>query len=132
MAEFALLCPLFLFLVFLSITFAVIGQAALAVSQLAYTGARYAAVHPELTATQVQSYIKSGVVGSPTITGSGGTHLTVTVLPAASSGQPVSVTVAYDLDSNALVSMMKDAFTSLGLNTTFPTTLSATQIAASE
>jgi Flp pilus assembly protein TadG len=132
MAEFALLIPLFLFLVFLTITFAVIGQAALAVSQLAYTGARYAAVHPELTAAEVQSYITSGAVGSPTITGNSGSNLTVTVQTAAGFAQPVSVTVAYDLNSNALVSMMQNTFTNLGLNTSFPTTLSATQIASSE
>jgi len=54
------------------------------------------------------------------------------VQTAAGFAQPVSVTVAYDLNSNALVSMMKNTFTNLGLNTSFPTTLSATQIASSE
>lgn len=132
MAEFALLLPLFLFVVFLSITFAMIGQSALAVSQLAYTGARYAAIHPELTASEIQSYITSGAVGSPTITGGGGSNLTVTVTQAAGFGQPVTVTVTYDLSSNSMVSMMNTMFTSLGMNATFPTTLSATQITSSE
>src|ERR1700675_5108179 len=77
MAEFALLAPLFLFVVFVAITFAVIGQSALAVSQLAYNGARYAAVNPGLTNAQVQTYIKSGAIGAPSITADGGAHLTV-------------------------------------------------------
>src|SRR5258707_15408256 len=76
MAEFALLAPLFTFVVFLGITFAVIGQSALAVSQLAYNGARYAAVNPGLTSSQVQTYIKSGAVGSPSITSGGGSSRT--------------------------------------------------------
>ena len=82
MAEFALLAPLFLFVVFVAITFAVIGQSALAVSQLAYNGARYAAVNPGLTNTQVQTYIKSGAIGAPSITAGGGANLTVTVVQA--------------------------------------------------
>jgi Flp pilus assembly protein TadG len=132
MAEFALLLPLFLFLVFLTVTFAVVGQAALAVNQLAYNGARYAAVHPELSAEEVEAYITSGAIGSPTITGDGGSNLTVTVEEAGGFGQPVGVTVIYDLSSNPMVSLMESLFGGLGFNVDFPTTLSATQIALSE
>src|SRR5438046_2464695 len=131
MAEFALLAPLFLFVVFLGITFAVIGQSALAVSQLAYNGARYAAVNPGLTSAQVQSYVTSGAIGSPTITSGGGSHLTVTVTQAT-FGNPVTVTVAYDISSNPLVSAMASLFSGFGFGTTLPTTLSATEIVMSE
>src|SRR5260370_12342288 len=95
MAEFALLAPLFLFVVFVAITFAVIGQSALAVSQLAYNGARYAAVNPGLTNAQVQTYIKSCAIGAPSITAGNGAHLTATVVQAR-FGQPVSATHASD------------------------------------
>ena len=131
MAEFALLAPLFLFVVFIAITFAVIGQSALAVSQLAYNGARYAAVNPTLTSAQVKSYILSGAIGAPSITANNGSHLTVTVTQA-SFGQPVTVTVAYDLSSNSIVSSMTTVFNGLGFHNTFPTTLSSTEIVMSE
>jgi Flp pilus assembly protein TadG len=132
MAEFALIVPLFVIIIFVAITFAVIGQAALAVSQLAYAGARYAAVNSSLSKSALQSYIASGALGSPTITGAGGKNLTVTVTPASGFGQPVTVTVSYDLTGNALVSSMSGLFGGLGMKTTFPTTLTATQSVMSE
>lgn len=132
MAEFALVTPLFIVMLFMAITFGVIGQAALAVGQLAYNGARYAAVNPTLTSGQVAGYIRSGNLGSPTITSDGGAHLTVTVVQASSFGQPVQVTISYDLSSNPLVSSMSAMFAALGLAQTLPTTLTATQIAMSE
>ncbi|MDO8432396.1 MAG: hypothetical protein Q7S58_08320 [Candidatus Binatus sp.] len=129
MAEFALMAPLFLFIVFLGITFAVIGQSALAVSQLAFNGARYAAVNPNLTSAEVQTYITSGAIGSPSITSGG--HLTVTVVQAT-FGNPVTVTVSYDISSNPLVSSMATLFSGLGFGQTLPTTLSATEVVMSE
>ncbi len=131
-AEFALVLPLFLFILFMAITFAVIGQAALAVSQLAYNGARYAAVNPQLSASQVTTYIQGGSLGSPTITGNNGANLTVTVTPASGFGMPVTVTISYNLTSNALVSGMSTMFAALGFSQTFPTSLSATESAMSE
>ena len=132
MAEFALLTPLLMFVLFMTITFAVIGQAALAVSQLAYNGARYAAVNPTMTGAQISSYIKSGNLGSPTITANSGSHLTVTVTQASGFGQPATVTIAYDLSSNALVSSMSTMFAALGLAQTLPTSLTATETAMSD
>lgn len=131
MAEFAILAPLFLFVVFVAIAFAVIGQSALAVSQPAYNGARYAAVNPQLSSSQVQTYILSGAIGAPSITAGNGAHLQVTVVQAV-FGQPVSVTVAYDLSSNDIVSTMTTLFNGLGFSQTFPTSLSSTEIAMSE
>ncbi len=130
MAEFALIVPLFVIIIFVAITFAIIGQAALAVSQLAYAGARYAAVNSSQSASQLQAYIASGALGSPTITG--GANLTVTVTPASGFGQPVTVTISYDLTGNPLVSSMSGLFRGLGMNATFPTTLTATQSVMSE
>ncbi len=131
MAEFALLAPLFLFIIFLGITFAVIGESALAVSQLAYNGARYAAVNPALTSAQVQTYIKSGAIGSPSITANSGSLLTVTVVQGT-FGNPVTVTVAYDISSNSLISSVSHLFTGLGFGHTFPTSLTATEVVMSE
>jgi Flp pilus assembly protein TadG len=131
MVEFALLAPLFLFVVFMAITFAVIGQSALAVSQLAYNGARYAAVNPNLTSAQVTSYVKSGAIGAPSITSSSGSHLTVNVVQAT-FGNPVKVTVAYDLSSNSIVSSMTTLFNGLGFSQAFPTSLSATEVVMSD
>jgi Flp pilus assembly protein TadG len=132
MAEFALMVPLFIAVVFIAITFAVIGQAALAVSQLAYNGARYAAVNPSLSTSQVAAYIQSGNIGSPTITGNGGANLTVSVSRAGGSYQPVTVTVTYNLQSNAVVGLMANVLGALGYGSSFPTKLSATEIVMSE
>lgn len=132
MAEFTLVIPLFLFMLFITITFAVIGQAALAVSQLAYSGARYASVNPTLSPSQLADYIKSGSLGSPTITADDGANLTVMVTPAAARGQPLSVTVAYNLAGNALISSMSNLLAALGMSQVLPTTLSATESAMSE
>lgn len=131
-AEFALMVPLFIGVVFIAITFAVIGQAALAVSQLAYNGARYAAVNPTMSTSDVAAYIQSGAIGSPTITGDEGANLTVTVSRAGGSYQPVTVTVSYNLASNALVGSMARVLDALGLSASFPTTLSSTEIVMSE
>lgn len=132
MAEFALITPLFIVMLFMAITFGVIGQAALAVGQLAYSGARYAAVNPTLTSDQVAGYIRGGKLGSPTITSGGGAHLSVTVVQASGFGQPVQVTISYDLSSNPLVSSMSTMFAAFGLSQTLPTTLTASEIAMSE
>jgi Flp pilus assembly protein TadG len=132
MAEFALMVPLLIAVVFIAITFAVIGQAALAVSQLAYNGARYAAVNPTLSTSQISSYIQSGNIGSPTITKNSGANLTVTVTRTGGSYQPVTVTVAYNLSGNPLVGSMSKLMSALGYGSSFPTTLSATEIVMSE
>jgi len=132
MAEFALLTPLLVLIIFLAITFAVIGEDALAVSQLAYAGARYASVNSTQSATAIVAYIKSGSLGAPTITGNNGQNLTVTVTPAASFGQPVTVTIAYNLSNDALVTSMSKLFSGLGLAQALPTTLTATESVMSE
>ena len=132
MVEFALVTPLFILMLFMVITFAMIGQYALAVGQLAYNGARYAAINPTLTPAQVAAYIKAGNLGAPTLTSGGAANLSVSVTPASGFGQPVIVTITYDLTAAGLVSTMSTMFTHLGLPQTMPTSVTATQAAMSE
>ncbi len=132
MVEFALLAPLFIFFIFIALTFAVIGETQLAVSQLAYSGARYAAINPDLSASAIEAYIKSGELGSPTITANSGALLAVSVEQASKFGQPVTVSISYDLSSNALVADMAALFSGLGMPQTLPTTVSATETTMSE
>src|SRR6266851_4394198 len=111
-----------LILLFVTIQFALIGDAALAVTELAYVGARYAAVNPSFDQSTVATYMKS--VASPTIGGNNGADLTITVNPTAplprAIGTAVSVTVSYKLNSKLF---LPNPF----LGITFPTTLSGIQ-----
>ncbi len=67
--EFALVLTVAMIVLFVAIQMAVIGQAALALGQMNYQGARYAAINSSATCGQVASYMQS--VGSPTVTKSG-------------------------------------------------------------
>src|ERR1700722_2958522 len=86
--EFALVLTVAMIVLFVAVQMALIGQAALALGQMNYQGARYAAVHPDAGATSVpsgstelsiQAYMLS--VGSSTITnnwaGSSNNHIYV-------------------------------------------------------
>jgi Flp pilus assembly protein TadG len=132
MAEFALITPLFIAVVFVAITFAIIGQTALAVTQLAYNGSRYAALNPSMTASALQTYIGSGAIGAPNITGANNGNTTVTVTQATGFGKPVTVKVSYDLANVGVVTSIASILKSLGIGASFPTTLSATEIAVSD
>ena len=66
MVEFALLATVGLMVLLVGIQFAMIGQAALAVSQGAYIGARYASVNSAASQDTVKNYIVANA--SPTIT----------------------------------------------------------------
>lgn len=132
MVEFALLAPLMVLFIFVGLTFAVIGETQLAVSQLAYSAARYAAVNPTLSASSIETYITSGQLGSPTITANNGALLTVNVQQATAFGDPVTVSISYDLSSNALIGGMTTLFAGLGMPQTLPTTVSATETTMSE
>jgi hypothetical protein len=71
---------------------AFIGQAALALGQMNYQGARYAAVNPTFDCSSVAPYMAA--VGSPTVTRHGVTcssSCTSTSGPTASPGQGVQV-----------------------------------------
>lgn len=126
MVEFAMVMTVALLVLLVSIQLAMIGQAALAVSQSAWHGARYAAVNPTYTQGQVASYMIAHA--SPTITTGGGSHLTITLNPAGAGrtfGQPVTVNVAFEATP---VIVLPNPF----LGITFPTSLTSQQTAMSE
>lgn len=126
MVEFAMVMTVALFVLLVSIQLALIGQAALALSQAAWHGARYAAVNPTLDEGAVRSYMIAHA--SPTITSDGGSNLTITLNPAAAPrtfGQPVTVNVSYNATPQIV---LPNPF----LGITFPTTLTSQQTAMSE
>jgi hypothetical protein len=133
MAEFALLMPVAIFVLFVSVQFALLGTAYLALGQMNDQGARYAAVHWDCGQASctgggqsVRSYMIS--VGSPIITQSGGSNLNITVSPAAprTRGQTVTVSVTYTIPSSVI--FLPNPF--LGIR--FPTSFSDSKSAFSE
>jgi Flp pilus assembly protein TadG len=120
MVEFAMVMTLALIILLVSIQMAMIGQAALAVSQLAWHGARYAAIHTTETSSEVSAYMISKA--SPTLKSS---DLTITVSGARTFGLPVTVDVNYNPTSNIV---LPNPF----LGITFPTSLTSQQTAMSE
>ncbi len=126
MVEFALILTLALTVLLVGIQLALIGQAAVAISQLCYTGARYASVNPTYTTSQVTSYVQS--VGSPTLMDNGGGNLTVAMSPCASPvsfGSQVQLTLTYNLQNKMF--LPNPLF---GIS--FPTTLTGTETAFCE
>jgi Flp pilus assembly protein TadG len=69
--EFALVATVAMIVLFVAVQLALIGEDALALGQMNYQGARWAAVNPCATHAQVAQYMLS--VGSPSVTKSGGT-----------------------------------------------------------
>jgi Flp pilus assembly protein TadG len=138
--EFALVLSVAMIVLFVAIQFALIGQIALALGQMNYQAARYAAIHPGCNetscnpppdpdngATAIKTYALN--VASPTI--KSGSITTFTVDPKATAGSPrafgtsVKVTVAYDVTSQLFLPQ-----NFLGLS--FPTTLNSTETAMTE
>jgi Flp pilus assembly protein TadG len=118
LVEFALSLTVFSMLLFGTMQLAVIGNAALALSQLSYAGARYAAVNPSLTQGAIASYMKSNA--APTIRENNGANLTITVSPNTTPrpfGTAVTISVSYNLSSKLF---LPNPF--MGIS--FPTTLS--------
>lgn len=106
LVELAACLTVFVLLLFGVVQAALIANAALAVSQLTYAGARYASVHgvgsaQPLDQSAIASYMKS--IASPTINENSGNDLTITVSGPRTFGTPVSVKVTYDLTSKLLV-----------------------------
>lgn len=69
MVEFALVLFVAMIVLFVAIQMAFIGQTALALGQLNYQAARYAAVNPTFGCDQVKSYMQSN--GAPTVVSAG-------------------------------------------------------------
>jgi hypothetical protein len=125
MVEFALTAIVALLVLFLGIQFALLGQAALAVGQLAYQGARYASINPNLTDAQVVSWMQG--VASPTIASSDTKTLNISVSDASGTNprpfqSTVTVTVTLDPIRKKLVLLPNPFF---GIN--FGGTISSTQ-----
>jgi Flp pilus assembly protein TadG len=123
--EFAFALPVVLMLLLVGIQFAIIGEASLALGQVNYQGARYAAVYTNSTQAQVQSYMLS--VASPTIAANGGAYLTSTLSPAPPCTYGSSVTVSVSFNANSLMALPNPF---LGIN--FPTTLTSSESAFCE
>ena len=121
MVEFAMTLTLAMMVLIVTIQFAIIGDAALAVTQLAYAGARYAAVNPTYNESTIATYMKS--IASPAISERDGVNLTVTIAPTTTPrtfGTSVQVSVVYSLQNKLF---LPNPF--LGIS--FPTQLSGIQ-----
>jgi hypothetical protein len=123
MVELAMTLTLALMVLIVTIQFAIIGDAALAVTQLAYAGARYAAVNPTYNQSTIATYMKS--IASPAISDIQTTDIAVTPdvtpsTPQRTFGTSVQVSVVYQLKNKLF---LPNPF--LGIS--FPTTLSGIQ-----
>jgi len=136
MVEFALIATLSMVVLLVGIQFAIIGQAALAVSQASYLGARAASVNTALTSDSLQTAIANQI--SPTISGATVTltntaDATCTAGPGGtrSFGCPINVTVTYDATPKLF---LPATWSMLGDHTliTFPTNLTSTESAMTE
>jgi Flp pilus assembly protein TadG len=125
MVEFAFALPILLVTLLVGIQFAIIGEAALALGQVNYQGARYAAVNTSATQDAVKTYMLS--VASPTISANGGTYLTSTVSPAPPCTYGSSVTVSVSFNAQSLLTLPNPF-----LGITFPTTLTSSESAFCE
>ena len=131
MVEFALIATLCLAVLLVGIQFALIGQAALAVSQASYLGARTASVNDALTSSTLGAAIASQI--SPSISGAT-VSMTNTSDPTCTAGAgggrsygcPITVTVTYNASSKIFL----PSNTLLGI--TIPTSLSASESAMTE
>ncbi|HVB82743.1 MAG TPA: TadE family protein [Candidatus Binataceae bacterium] len=152
MVEFALVLIVALIVLFVSIQLAFIGQAALALGQMNYQGARYAAVNPTFDCSSVAPYMAS--VGSPTVTRNGVTCASscasaptastkgVQVCVVCSSGGTAvacnarnfgdSVQVQLAFDATSLIFLYNPKTSSSFFGIPFPTTLTSQETAMSE
>ncbi|HTY54098.1 MAG TPA: TadE family protein [Candidatus Binataceae bacterium] len=116
--EFAITLTLALMVLGVTIQFAIIGDAALAVTQLARTGARYAAFNPKYDYSTISGYMRT--VASPTISEGSGADLKIILTPNVTPraiGSSIKVSVVYNLRGKLF---LPNPF--LGIS--FPTTLS--------
>jgi Flp pilus assembly protein TadG len=137
--EFSLVLVVALIVLFVAVQMALLGQAALALGQMNYQGARYAAVHPDCDLTSCsggEQSIKDFMisVGSPTITKGNGKYLTINVSPAAPRSHFSSVQVSVTFNaSSVLVLCTPDSQGNCSfLGVPFPTTLQSLETAMSE
>jgi Flp pilus assembly protein TadG len=123
--ELALVLPIVLFTMLVGIQFAIIGSAALGLSQADYQGARYAATNPSAPQSAIQTYMVS--VASPIIGANSGRYLSASLSPAPPCTFGSSVTVAVTFDARHLVVLPNPFF-----GIPFPTSLTNSQTAFCE
>ncbi|HTW86652.1 MAG TPA: TadE family protein [Candidatus Binataceae bacterium] len=95
LVEFSMIAVVAILILFLGIQFALLGQAALAVGQLAYQGARYASINPDLSSAAVTAWMQGEA--SPTIANKN-SSLTISVTPDKPRTFQGTVTVTVTLD----------------------------------
>jgi Flp pilus assembly protein TadG len=89
--EFALVATVAMIVLFVAVQLALIGEDALALGQMNYQGARWAAVNTCARDTEIANYIVS--VGSPSVAKSGGTcgtQLTIAITDSSVGGAPTT------------------------------------------
>ena len=159
MVEFALVLFVAMIVLFVSIQMAFIGQAALALGQLNYQAARYAAVNPTFGCTTVATYMHSN--GAPSVASKGvscpngdsgcpaggitatvgtGVHAcmictsassgTTEACTARSFGDSVQLSLAFDATS--VIFLSKNTTNPNFFGIPFPTQLTSTETAMSE
>jgi hypothetical protein len=87
--EFALVATVAMIVLFVAVQLALIGEDALALGQMNYQGARWAAVNTCALDTEIANYIVS--VGSPSVTKSGGTcgtQVAIAITDSSVGGAP--------------------------------------------
>jgi Flp pilus assembly protein TadG len=128
--ELALVTPIVVVLLVVAIQFALIGSAALSLSQINYQGARWAAVNCTsggtcATQSDVQTYMLNNA--SPLIRAASGRYFSSTTSPAPPCSYGNSVTVSVTFDTSGLV-ILPNPF----LGIPFPRALSSSQSAFCE
>ncbi|HUY18059.1 MAG TPA: TadE/TadG family type IV pilus assembly protein [Candidatus Binataceae bacterium] len=125
MVEFAMIAVVAILVLFLGIQFALLGQAALAVSQLAYQGARYASINPTLSDAAVVTWMRG--MASPTIANNNSSVLNITITSNASPRtfqQPVKVAVTLDPVAQKLI-LLPNPFFGISFGSKISSTQSA-------
>lgn len=162
MVEFALVLFVAMIVLFVAIQMAFIGQTALALGQLNYQAARYAAVNPTYSCSQVASYMSSN--GAPSVVSAGVTQMSpcgaaakdctmpttnsvgsgvrlCMACTSASSGTPEdcstrtfgdSVQVSLAFDATSRIFLSKNTSNPNFFGIPFPTMLTSTETAMSE
>ena len=123
--ELAFVLPVVLTVMVIGVQFAIIGAASLALGQVNYQGARYAAINASATQDAVKTYMLS--VASSTISANSGQYLTATLSPAPPCTFGTAVTVSLSYDAAHLLALPNPF---LGIS--FPTTLTSSESAFCE
>jgi uncharacterized protein (UPF0333 family) len=123
--ELAFVLPVVLTVMVVGVQFAIIGAASLALGQVNYQGARYAAINASATQDAVKTYMLS--VASPTISANSGAYLTASLSPTPPCTFGTAITVSLSYNAAHLLALPNPF---LGIS--FPTTLTSTESAFCE